>query len=181
VVGQPVTFTATVAPVAPGTGTPTGTVAFTFGDGTTPTTATLTGGTATVTRPYTTRSSGLFTVTATYTGSNSFAGSSGSDPHTVNRALSATTVVSTPDPSRPGQAATVTATVTAVPPGAGTPAGSVAFTIANRSPVTVPLVNGTASTPLSSLSVGTHPITAAYQGSADFAGSSGTDTHTVSP
>ncbi|MER7901614.1 Ig-like domain-containing protein, partial [Streptomyces sp. NPDC096046] len=181
VVGQPVTFTATVTPVAPGAGTPTGTVVFSFGDGTTSVTAALTGGSATVTRPYTTRSSGLFTVTATYIGSNSFAGSSGSDPHTVNRALSATTVVSSPDPSRPGQGATVTATVTAVPPGAGTPTGSVTFTIGNRSPVTVPLADGTASTPIGNLSVGTHPITVAYPGSTDFASSSGTDTHTVTP
>ncbi|MFF9819067.1 Ig-like domain repeat protein, partial [Streptomyces sp. NPDC014006] len=168
-----------VVPVAPGAGTPTGTITFDFGDGTTPVAATLTGGAATVTRPYTSRSSGLFTVTATYTGSNSFAGSSGTDPHTVNRALSATTVVSSPDPSRPGQEVTVTATVTAVPPGAGTPTGSVTFTIGKRSPVTLPLVNGTASTAISSLNVGTQPITVAYTGSADFANSSGTDTHTV--
>ncbi|MEV6619155.1 Ig-like domain repeat protein [Streptomyces sp. NPDC051051] len=181
VVGQPVTFTATVAPVAPGAGTPTGTVTFNFGDGTSPVTATLTNGTATTTRPYTTRSSGLFTVTATYNGTTSFAGSSGTDPHTVNRAQSATTVVSSPDPSRPGQDTTVTATVTAVPPGAGTPTGSVTFTIGNRSPVTLTLVNGTASTTINTLSVGTHPITVAYTGSADFASSGGTDTHTVAP
>ncbi|MEU0071549.1 Ig-like domain repeat protein [Streptomyces sp. NPDC006332] len=181
VVGQPVTFTATVAPVAPGAGTPTGTIAFDFGDGTAPVTATLTGGTATATRPYTARSNGLFTVTATYTGSNSFAGSSGTDPHTVDRALSATTVVSSPDPSRPGQDATVTATVTAVAPGAGTPTGSVTFTIGKRSPVTLPLVNGTAGTAIGTLNVGTHPVTVAYTGSADFASSSGTDTHTVAP
>ncbi|MEU2915105.1 Ig-like domain repeat protein [Streptomyces massasporeus] len=181
VVGQPVTFTATVTPAAPGAGTPTGTITFDFGDGTTPVTATLTNGTATATRPYTTRSSGLFSVTATYNGSNSFAGSSGTDPHTVDRAQSATTVVSSPDPSRPGQDVTATATVTAVPPGAGTPTGSVTFTVGTRSPVTLPLVNGTASAPISPLSVGTHPITVAYTGSSNFASSSGTDTHTVAP
>ncbi|MFE9847040.1 Ig-like domain repeat protein [Streptomyces goshikiensis] len=181
VVGQPVTFTATVASVAPGAGTPTGTITFDFGDGTTPVTATLANGTATATRPYTTRSSGLFTVTATYNGSSSFAGSSGTARHTVNRAQSATTVVSSPDPSRPGQDATVTATVTAVPPGAGTPTGSVTFTIGNRSPITLPLVNGTASTTTNTLSVSTHPITVTYTGSSNFASSSGTDTHTVAP
>src|SRR5206468_4039406 len=37
-IGQPVTFTATVAPVAPGAGTPSGTVA--FSDGTNPVTCT---------------------------------------------------------------------------------------------------------------------------------------------
>ncbi|MFG3552629.1 Ig-like domain-containing protein, partial [Streptomyces sp. NPDC047725] len=160
---------------------PTGTVTFAFGDGTTPITATLTNGTATATRPYTTRTSGLFTITATYNGNNNFAGSSGTDRHTVNRAQSATTVVSSPDPSRPGQDATVTATVTAVPPGAGTPTGSVTITIGNRSPVTLTLLNGNASTTTNTLSVGTHPITVAYTGSTDFASSSGTDTHTVAP
>ncbi|MBC9726967.1 Ig-like domain repeat protein [Streptomyces sp. TRM68367] len=182
VVGQPVTFTATVAPLAPGAGTPTGTVAFQFGDGTTSVTAPLASGTATVTRPYTARSSGLFTVTATYLGSTSFAGSSRTDPHTVDRALSTTTVVSSPDPSTPGQAMTVTATVTAVPPGAGTPTGSVTFAVANRSPVTSSLVNGSATTTVSTpLSVGTHSITATYIGSTDYTGSSGTDNHTVTP
>ncbi|AVV46641.1 hypothetical protein C6376_40115 [Streptomyces sp. P3] len=146
VVGQPVTFTATVTPVTAGAGTPTGTVTFDFGDAATPLTAPLINGTATVTRPYTTRSSGLFTVTAAYNASNSFAGSSTTGPHTVHRALSATTVVSSPDPSRPGHNATATATVTAVSPGAGTPTGSVSFTIGNRTPLTLPLVNGAAST-----------------------------------
>src|SRR5207253_1534833 len=48
VFGQPVTFTATVSAVAPGVGTPSGTV--TFRDGTTALgTATLTNGTATLT------------------------------------------------------------------------------------------------------------------------------------
>ncbi|MEV6183431.1 Ig-like domain repeat protein [Streptomyces sp. NPDC052015] len=182
VVGQSATFTATVVPVAPGAGTPTGIVTFDFGDGTTPVTATLTGGTASVTRPYTTRSSGLFTVSATYLGSNSFADSSGTDPHTVNRALTTTTVVSSPDPSTRGGHVTLTATVTPVTPGAGTPTGTVTFTIGNRAPVNSALVNGTATTTITiPLSVGTHPITAAYTGSADLTSSNGTDTHTVVP
>ncbi|MEU1851888.1 Ig-like domain repeat protein [Streptomyces sp. NPDC019990] len=180
VVGQPVTYTATVTPLAPGAGTPTGTVAFGFGDGSGLVVTTLTGGTATVTRPYTSRSSGQFTVTATYIGSSAFAGSSGTDPHAVNRALTTTTVVSSPDPSRPGQDVTLTATVTSVAPGAGTPTGSVTFTVGNRTPFSAPLVGGSATTtvPLN-LIPGTHPVTATYTGSADHTGSSGTDTHTV--
>ncbi|MER6039355.1 Ig-like domain repeat protein [Streptomyces sp. NPDC001856] len=179
VVGQPVTFTATVAPVAPGSGTPTGTVSFDFGDGTAPVTATLTNGVATVTRAYTVRASGVFTVTAAYIGSNGFAASSGNDTQTVNRALSATSVVSSPDPSNTGQKVTLTATVTAVPPGAGVPTGTVTFTIGSRSPVSVTLVNGTATTVHNPLSPGTHAVTAVYAGSTEFAGSTGTDTHTV--
>jgi large repetitive protein len=181
VVGEPVTFIATVTPASPGAGTPTGTVVFNFGDGTS-LNVPLAGGAAGVTRPYTSRSSGLYTVTATYTGSTSFAGSSGTDPQTVDRALTTTTLVSSPDPSRPGQTVTLTATVTPVAPGAGTTTGSVTFTIANRSSVSSPLVNGSATTTVNvPLNVGTHPITAAYPGGTDFAGSTGTDTHTVTP
>ncbi|MER5377054.1 Ig-like domain repeat protein [Streptomyces sp. NPDC002553] len=179
VVGQPVTFTATVAPVAPGSGTPTGTVSFNFGDGTSPVTATLTNGVATVTRAYTVRASGVFAVTAAYIGSNGFAASSGNDTQTVNRTLSTTSVVSSPDPSNTGQKVTLTATVTAVPPGAGVPTGTVTFTLGNRSPVSVTLVNGTATTVHNPLSPGTHAVTAVYSGSTEFAGSTGTDTHTV--
>ncbi|MEV7795892.1 Ig-like domain repeat protein [Streptomyces sp. NPDC087512] len=182
VVGQPVTFTATVAPVAPGAGTPTGTVAFNFGDGSSLAPVPLTAGSAGVTRPYTSRGSGLYTVTATYIGSTEFTGSSGTDPHTVNRALTTTTLVSSPDPSLPNQTVTLTATVAPVTPGAGTPTGSVTFSIGNRSPVSSPLVNGSASLTVNfPLSIGVHPVTATYGGSADFSGSTGTDTHTVIP
>ncbi|GGY49723.1 Ig-like domain-containing protein [Streptomyces djakartensis] len=175
------TFTAAVTPLAPGAGTPTGTVAFGFGDGTGLVVATLTGGTATVTRPYTTRSSGQYAVTATYIGSNAFTGSSGTDPHAVDRALTTTTVVSSPDPTRPGQSVTLTATVASVAPGAGTPTGTVTFTVGNRTPFSAALVNGSVTASLPFLSVGTHPVIAAYTGSADHTASSGTDTHTVAP
>ncbi|UNZ21235.1 hypothetical protein HC362_33325 [Streptomyces sp. 891-h] len=181
VVGQPVTFTTTVTPLAPGAGTPTGTVTLNFGDGTSPITTPLTNGTATTTRPYTTRTGSPYTVTATYSGSDRFVGSSGTDAHTVDRALSATTVVSSPDPSAPAQNVTVEATVTAVPPGAGTPTGSVTFTVGNRSPVAVPLINGSATTSVKSLNVGKHGIIATYTGSTGFTSSTGTDTHTVTP
>jgi hypothetical protein len=72
VFGQSVTFTTTISVVAPGTGTPTGTV--TFKDGTTTlATATLSGGSAT----YTTSSLSVGThkITVVYSGDSNFVGS----------------------------------------------------------------------------------------------------------
>ncbi|KOG42393.1 hypothetical protein ADK74_16425, partial [Streptomyces decoyicus] len=69
------------------------------------------------------------TGTATYNGDVNFTRSSDSTTHTVTQASTTTTVTSAPDPSAFGQAVTVTATVSPVAPGAGTPTGSVAFTI----------------------------------------------------
>jgi len=79
--GQPVTFTATVAPVAPATGTPGGTVTFAV-DGVNQTTVTLSGGQA----HWTTSSLqlGAHTISGTYSGqTNTFKPSSGSVNVTV--------------------------------------------------------------------------------------------------
>src|SRR5207253_3104353 len=73
VFGQSVPFTATVAPVAPGAGSPSGTV--TFLDGTTPVrTGTLSAGTATFTTS--TLAVGSHPITASYGGDANFSGSS---------------------------------------------------------------------------------------------------------
>ncbi|MER7901615.1 Ig-like domain repeat protein, partial [Streptomyces sp. NPDC096046] len=182
VVGQPVTFTATVAPVAPGAGTPTGTVTFNFGDGATTVAATLAGGTATVTRAYTDRGNDPYTVTATYSGDVDFVSSSGTDPHTVDRASTTTVVGSSPDPSVVGQPVTFTATVAPVAPGAGTPTGTVTFDFADgTTPVTAVLTNGAATVtrPYTSATSSPYTVTATYNASTAFAGSSATKLHTV--
>ncbi|MGP4002228.1 beta strand repeat-containing protein [Streptomyces sp. 8N706] len=178
VFGQPVTFTAVVASSVPGAGTPTGTVTFFF-DGGSPVTASLVGGVATVTRSN--LSVGPHTVMANYSGASNFAASSGTDTHTVNRAASTTVTVSSPDPSQPGNVVTFTATVTATPPGAGTPTGTVTFVIGGPGggTFTAALVNGVAIVTNQGLSIGSHAITATYNGNAQFAPSTGTDTHTV--
>jgi hypothetical protein len=73
--GQAVTYTATLTPVPPASGTPTGTVS--FADGGTPITActaqALSGGTATCTVTYS--SPGTHSITATYGGDSNFASS----------------------------------------------------------------------------------------------------------
>ncbi|MFF7654656.1 Ig-like domain repeat protein, partial [Streptomyces sp. NPDC007983] len=91
--GQTVAFTATVAPVAPGTGTPTGTVTFVISGGPT-LTGTLNGaGQATVsTNALTT---GSHTVTATYSGDSCYSPSTGSLTQTVSGGAT-TTLTATP-------------------------------------------------------------------------------------
>nr|WP_033271856.1 Ig-like domain-containing protein [Streptomyces lydicus] len=144
--GETVTFTATVTPVAPGAGTPTGTVTFVATDGLTTVilTGTLVGGTTTVTTNGLV-TAGSYVVTATYSGNANFAGSVGTDTQTVGQAATITTVTSSPDPSVVGQPVTFTATVTPVAPGAGVPTGTVTFVISGGPTLTGTLSGGTAS------------------------------------
>jgi hypothetical protein len=175
--GQPVVFTAEVVPVSPGAGAPTGTVTFVISGGPT-LTASVVDGTATVSTPA--LSVGSRTVTATYSGSPDFGPSADSDTHTVNRASTTTTVTSSPDPSLKGHVATFTAVVAPVPPGAGTPTGTVVFNISRGPNLTAPVVGGTATASISTLSPGSHAVIATYIGSTNFAPSTGADIHTVS-
>src|SRR4029077_7830681 len=94
VFGQSVTFTATVSPVAPGAGTPTGTV--TYLDGGSPIgSGTLSGGVATFTTSA--LAVGNHTITANYGGDGNFNVSTGSltgNPQVVNKTSTTTTVTS---------------------------------------------------------------------------------------
>ncbi|MFE9060091.1 Ig-like domain repeat protein [Streptomyces violaceusniger] len=182
VFGQPVTLTATVAAVPPGTGTPTGSVTFTVSDGGTAVVSLDSAGVATfVTGPL---STGSHAVTAVYSGDASFTSSTGTDTQTVNQSATTTTATSTPDPSTFGQTLTLTATVAAVPPGAGIPTGSVTFTISGTGGGTLTgalNAGGVATVTSSTLAAGTHTITAVYGGAVNFSSSTGTDTQTVNP
>ncbi|MFE5161694.1 Ig-like domain repeat protein [Streptomyces sp. NPDC056697] len=176
VVGQSVTIRATVS--SP-TGTPVGAVTFSFGDGTNTAVGILTGGITTVTHTYTTTTGSPFTITATYNGTENFATSSGTDTQTVNKAATRTSVASSPNPSLVSDPVTVTATVSPVAPGAGTPTGTVTIVFTGRNPLTVPLVAGTATSTFNPLPKGTYTVTANYNGDVNFATSSGTTTQTV--
>jgi Bacterial Ig-like domain (group 3) len=181
VFGQVVTFTATVAAVAPVAGTPTGTVTFTEGATTLAATVAMTSGKAT----FTTSSLAVatHTITASYNGDGNFFTSSGSDsgsPQVVNKASTTTTVTSTANSSVSGQVVTFTATVAAVAPGAGTPTGNVTFTEgAVTLAATVAMKSGQATFTTSSLSVATHTITATYNSDSHFRVSSGHDSQVV--
>ncbi|MCH6163266.1 Ig-like domain-containing protein [Streptomyces marispadix] len=79
--------------MAPGAGTPTGTVTFALsGGGGSTTVPVAVDGTARLTVD--SLPAGAYSVTATYSGDANFASSSGSDSHTVNQAATATTVTS---------------------------------------------------------------------------------------
>src|SRR5262249_39994395 len=81
--GQAVAFTATVAAVAPGAGTPTGTITFFVGNNAVATLTLDANGQARITRSFSRK--GLFTIRAVYSGDVNFAASSQSLTEQVNR------------------------------------------------------------------------------------------------
>jgi uncharacterized repeat protein (TIGR01451 family) len=169
VFGQPVTFTATVAVAAPGAGTASGTV--NFFDGATPLgTGTLSGGTTLLTTS--TLAVGSHPITAAYGGDTNFNSSTSAILNqVVNKAATSTVVTSSANPSVFGQPVTFTGTVTANPPGAGTPTGTVQF-FDGATPLGTGTLSGgttTIAAPASVISsVGTHHITATYSGDGSF-------------
>ncbi|MGR3937094.1 Ig-like domain repeat protein [Streptomyces sp. BRA346] len=182
VVGQPVTVTATVAAVAPGAGSPPGTVTIDFGDGTPAVTASLTGGSATVTHVWEHTSGSPYTVTATYDGHPDYTGSTGTDAQTVGPAVTTTALSGLPDPSVTGQPVTFIAQVVPDAPGEGSPTGAVTFNFGDGTPtVLVPVNDGVATTTHAYADAAGSPYTvsATYGGDGDFTGSVGTETHTV--
>ena len=169
VYGQAVTFTATVAAAAPGSGTPTGTV--TFYDGSTVLdTERLSGGSASLTTSA--LAVGSSSITASYGGDANFTTSSSTPlTQTVNQDGSATVVTGVPYPSVIGQAVTFTATVTAAAPGSGTPTGTVTFYDGSTALDTATLSGGSVAFATSALALGSHPITVVYGGDTNFTGS----------
>ncbi len=180
VYGQPVSLTARVSPVPPTTGTPTGTVTF-FNGTTTMGTRSVVAGAAVYTTTY---SVGVKSFTATYNGDATFAvGTSAALSQTINPTPTTTSVTSSATPSPLGAPITFTATTAAAPPGAGAPSsGKLRFydgavLLGTKTPAT-----GVASLTTSSLSLGTHSVTAVFSGSASYSGStSNAITQTVEP
>ncbi len=173
VYGQPITFTATVAVVSPGVGTPGGVV--TFLDGSTSIgTGTLSGGVATLTIG--SLSVGSHSITASYGGdTNDVTSSSTALSRSVNKDTTQTTITSTANPSVFGQSVTFTATVIAKAPGVNTPTGVVIFRDGSTPVGSSTLdASGHATLTLSTLSVGTHHLTAGYAGDAQDIASSST-------
>lgn len=165
-VGQSVTFTASVSSGA--AGTITGTVTFLDGS-TTLGTGTLSSGKATFATSALTQ--GSHSITASYGGDSTFAGSTSSAlAQVVNGAAKAsttTTVASSQNPSTVGQSVTFTASVNSGT--AGTITGTVAFLDGSASLGTGTVSSGKATFTTTSLASGTHSITAQYQGDTNFA------------
>ena len=165
VVGQPVIFKATV------TGddghVPSGSV--TFKDGAASLgSAPLNAGTASLSASFTT--AGTHNITATYGGSASYTSSASSAlAEVIAPASTATSVVSSRNPSRRGQSVTFTATVKVVLPGGGAPTGSVVFLDGTTQLGTAALSASKATFSTSSLGSGAHAISARYLGSMNYA------------
>ena len=151
--GQTITFTASVTPA-----TATGTIQFTIG--TSVDTEPLVNGSASVS---VTLSSGPHSVTATYSGSASYLGSSATLTETV-KAASATSLSANPAQSAFGQAVTLTASVSPT-----TATGSVQFLDGATQLGVAAVSGGSASLTLATLAVGNHSLTAVYSGDGNFA------------
>jgi hypothetical protein len=178
VFGQAVTFTATVSASAPGAGTPGGMATFNDG-GVSFGSASLSGGSGSITTS--SLAVGNHTITVSYSGDSNFnASTSSAITQTVNKSDSATTVMSSTNPTVFGQAVTFTATVSASGLGAGTPGGTVTFNDGGVSFGGASLTGGTANLTTSSLTVGNHTITVSYSGDNNFnASTSAAITQTV--
>jgi hypothetical protein len=162
---QPVALTATVTSAAGAI--PSGIVNFVQNGTTTIGTVGLTSGTATLS--ITTQSVGMHSFTAVYPGSTDFSSSPSAAVNlTVNQAPTTTTLTSTANPSSSGQAVTFTATITGE--FGGLPGGTVTFKDGTTTigTITVSATTQQAQLTTSTLSVGTHNITAAYSGSPAF-------------
>ena len=167
--GQSVTFTATIAAVAPGAGVPTGTASFYDGTSLLATVGLDNSGSAADT--VSGLSVGSHAISAVYNGDANFATSTTATTEVVvNPATTGVTVVSSDLARTFGQSVTFTATVTPVAPGAGAPTGTLTF-YSGATPIgTADLAGGpdAASITLSGLDAGPHSITAVYSGDPDF-------------
>jgi probable HAF family extracellular repeat protein len=161
--GQAVTLTATVSSIGP---TPTGTVAFKNGTASLGS-ATISAGVAKLTKS--TLPAGTLTVTASYAGDAAHKKST-SPPvsEVVNKAASKTVIVSSMNPSATGQTVKFTATLTS---STTKPTGAVTFIDGSTVLGTGTVAVGKASYSTSTLIVGSHNITAVYEGTANISGS----------
>jgi hypothetical protein len=164
--GQTVTLTATVAPTTAQDHTETGTVTFTSG-GSIVGTATIANGAATFAT--TLLPEGTYKLTAAYSGDDNFDPSTASVTETVNPLATTTTLSATPNPAGTGQPVTLTAGVTG---GGATPTATIAF-FDGATQIAQGILDATghASYTTSTLTLGTHNLTAVYAGSVIYAGS----------
>jgi len=165
----PLTFTATVA--GQYGGVPTGTVTF-QSNGKTLGSATLSGGQASLLTSFS--ATGTYSITAVYLGSLDYQGSiSGTLSEMIGKATTTTTVASSANPSSFNQSITFTATVSSA---IGAPPNGETITFKDGSTTlgTGTLSGGMANFTASSLTTGSHRITARYGGDKDLKSSTST-------
>ena len=167
VVGQTVIFTATVSPTAAS-----GIVTFTEGSSVLGTASLLNG-----TAVYTTATlvAGSHVIGAAYSGDNNY-NSSSSNTITQVVGVNSTTLSLTgsPNPSTVGQSVIFTATIS---PTAAT--GTITLTVDGNNPVVVGVVGGIATYSTTTLTVGTHTISATYSGDSVYASSTNSFSQSV--
>ena len=182
-VGQPITYTATVSPTPDG-----GFVGFTDNGTTVSGCASVPVNTGNGTATCTTTSSatGNHTILATFGGSPDGEFSPSSSPPltevVTDQDTSRTVASVNPSTSIQGSAVTLSATVTPGGTTSGTPQGTVTFSLGNAAGTVLCAANlnaGTASCPTSTLPLGTDTVFAAYGGDGTHTGSSATAQATV--
>jgi len=178
VFGQSVTFTITVAAVAPGQGIPSGTVDIFDGPTLIGDNVPLVGGVATLTTN--TLTVGSHTISADYDGDGNFNGDDGTDIHVVSQASTATTIVPSANPSDTGAVVQFDITVAVVAPGVGTPIGTVdVFIGGNLVADNLALVGGSATVLHQFAVAGDFAVQVVYSGNTNFAASNNTLTQMV--
>jgi hypothetical protein len=166
--GQSVTFTAKVAAEG-STGSPGGTVSFLDGAATLGTGTVSAAGNASFSTS--SLALGTHTVTAVYSGSGNFEASTSNAVMQVVTPVGTSVVLSAaPNPANFGQTVTLTASVLTGVSGVPAASGSVVFSDQSGVLGSAAIVGGTATFTTSSLSIGTHDITASYAGGAGYAG-----------
>lgn len=165
VFGQTLTLTATVST---GAGTPSGLLSFTIA-ARQPVTTSLSNGIATLVT--TTLPAGTYPITATYAGDGAFSRSQAVlvPDQTVNKASTTTALLISPLPPFGSPSLTMTATVTTLAPGAGTPTGVITFTVDSVTAGTPALsATGVVTLTTSLLAPGAHTLAVIYGGSSNF-------------
>jgi hypothetical protein len=163
--GEYVVLTATVTSAA-SCGTPAGLV--TFRDGAIPIGSGFLDGSGVATIAVCNLTVGSHPLMAHYGGDSSFSSSdSASSSQTVNKDDTMTSLSSSVNPSVFGQLITLSAAVVGVSPCTGTPQGTVTFKEGAMDLATISLSSGEASFLFNSLPVGSHSITAVYNGDAE--------------
>jgi hypothetical protein len=168
--GQAVVVQVTVS--GAGIPTPSGTVSITGAD--TNCSILLAAGTGTCSVVFNT--TGHKTLTAAYSGDGTYAPSTGTLGHTVNKGSTTITITAdTPDPSAPTQPVTVSFTVIG---GGYTPTGTVDITGADIN-CSITLSGGTGSCAVVFNTYGPRTLTATYSGDSNYLSSTDTETHAV--
>ncbi len=174
-VGQTVTYTATVAPVAPALGAPTGTVTFKQGSATVATIP-LSGGTATFTTSY--AAAATLSIKAVYSGDSNFLASTSAALTEVVKKYPVTLgLTSDVNPSTLGQSVTLTATLSTTGPSLN--GQVVTFKTFTTILGTGTISGGVATLSTSVLNVGNVKIIASYAGDTAHTAASAAITQTV--